>query len=433
MDNADQDRRDVHPLAEPLAAPKDGEASNAHLTIDDYRIMVTWMEIKSNFNAIHGTGDKLPVGGKPKVRKQDAFQALADHLSRKTTNASIRGLSGRNTQQRWRTYMRRFKKTLKARNSETGLGLTKRELAKQVSIPEKLEIMCPHFSRMLALFGEKPNVTPSATVELGVPPPSSPGSYATDSSDESCDSAECHLNEQLTYVPAAQSQQLPPATQRQDVPTQSATPVIFLEVVPPAVDASSQSSTPSSAVASTAASASYQGPRPASAADPASSIASTSAEDAVVQLPPRQSSASHLAPAEGATSTPRKPKPKIFTAHQQAKRRKPNSADKSESSTRGNSTKNERPNANATRLSLSAAYARNSEAKVDFLKQKLDEERRQWNAKQEAEKLQREMEAQHRDREFGERKSLRKHEMVLELLRQNKSMDEIELFLQKFG
>ncbi|KAG3176531.1 hypothetical protein PC128_g17244 [Phytophthora cactorum] len=50
--------------------------------------------------------------------------------------------------------MRRFRATLKASESETGLGLTMRELERRMSEPEKLEQMCPEFERVKALFGQ---------------------------------------------------------------------------------------------------------------------------------------------------------------------------------------------------------------------------------------------------------------------------------------
>lgn len=89
--------------------------------------------------------------------------------------------------------------------------------------------------------------------------------------------------------------------------------------------------------------------------------------------------------------------------------------------------------ANDTRISLSTAYARNTEAKADNLNKKLAEDRRQWNAKQEAESHQRAVETEQRKQEYEERRSVRKHELVLELLRQNKTEKEIEAFLRLFG
>ncbi|ETM30820.1 hypothetical protein L914_21507 [Phytophthora nicotianae] len=56
------------------------------------------------------------------------------------------------------------------------------------------------------------------------------------------------------------------------------------------------------------------------------------------------------------------------------------------SKTEGRKQNKSSTTAQDTRMSLSTAYARNAEAKVDYLNKKLVEERRQWNAKQDAEK-----------------------------------------------
>ncbi|OWZ23969.1 hypothetical protein PHMEG_0001103 [Phytophthora megakarya] len=146
----------------------DSEFKNVHLSRDDYNIIVTWMEVKANFAAIHGTGSRLAIGGKPKIKTIDVFTALATHLIRQTENEALRGagLTGRNMQQRWSTYKSRFKRTNKKHHTETGLGISRRDLARGMSIPQKLEQMCPLYSRMQVLFGEKANITPSDTVEL---------------------------------------------------------------------------------------------------------------------------------------------------------------------------------------------------------------------------------------------------------------------------
>jgi hypothetical protein len=78
-----------------------------------------------------------------------------------------------------------------------------------MSVREKLERMCPHFSRMKVLFSEKANITPVVTVELGVP--TSPA--ASSSSDDSLDTEEEKRssigdiwNGELTYVTAVKFQ-----------------------------------------------------------------------------------------------------------------------------------------------------------------------------------------------------------------------------------
>ncbi|POM58599.1 Hypothetical protein PHPALM_36728 [Phytophthora palmivora] len=64
-----------------------------HLTFDDYRIIVCWMEDPTKFESIHGTGEKTSVGGQAKIKKKDAFQILARHLVNKTTNPALRKIN----------------------------------------------------------------------------------------------------------------------------------------------------------------------------------------------------------------------------------------------------------------------------------------------------------------------------------------------------
>lgn len=52
---------------------------------------------------------------------------------------------------------------------DTDLGLTKREMAKGLTIEGKLERKYPQFKRMKAIFGEKSNIKPAGTIELNVP------------------------------------------------------------------------------------------------------------------------------------------------------------------------------------------------------------------------------------------------------------------------
>eukprot|EP00644_Phytophthora_capsici_P016056 jgi/Phyca11/69578/gw1.28.472.1 len=140
--------------------------SLVHLSKDDYRIVVTWMEVPANFQAINGKTGKAGNDETPKVKKKDVFKALAKHLLKHTSNPSLQVLSGRNMQQRLRTYMQRYYKTLQA--SKKGLELSKGDMRKGIlSVQEKLEVMCPQFSRLKVLFGEQPVVKPSATTELG--------------------------------------------------------------------------------------------------------------------------------------------------------------------------------------------------------------------------------------------------------------------------
>jgi hypothetical protein len=341
----------------------EGKATKkAHLSRDDYRIIVSWMELSDNYKAIHGTGEKTKVG--EKVKKSDGFVALVKHLKKNTSTVALQTWTARNMEQRWRTYMRRFKKTLKRSQSTTGVGLTKQELARGMSFQEKLERKCPEFTRMKDLFAEKANITPSSTLELGVPLLVDSGnlhgrseasqefdlSFAVDASPYG------DICSDSSFVPAAQTQILPDAT-----PTQQ-------------TSVSSQNPTPSGSTTMLAPQATQ---------------------------PERSFSRYHSTPK---AKTGKRSCPASKRAEQQSSPKYAKTSD-------GKPNRSPRPaNAHETRMSLSAAYAKNAEAKVDYLKQKLEKEYRQWNEKQEAAELQREAEAQQRAQEQEERRSQRKQE-----------------------
>ncbi|GMF22391.1 unnamed protein product [Phytophthora fragariaefolia] len=77
-------------------------ASKAHLTVADHRVIVTWVENKNNFDAIHGLSDKPAVGGKPKITKDEGFKRLAVYVTQRTKNTKLRrDLAGDKMWQRW--------------------------------------------------------------------------------------------------------------------------------------------------------------------------------------------------------------------------------------------------------------------------------------------------------------------------------------------
>ncbi|ETI44681.1 hypothetical protein F442_10536 [Phytophthora nicotianae P10297] len=74
-------------------------------------------------------------------------------------------------------------------------------------------------------------------------------------------------------------------------------------------------------------------------------------------------------------------------------------------------------------MSLSQAFARNAEAKIEFLEAKLEEEKRQWNENQAI------LEHQKLD-DLQERRTVRKQELLIELVRQQKTPEEITMFIK---
>ncbi|ETI44680.1 hypothetical protein F441_10576 [Phytophthora nicotianae CJ01A1] len=74
------------------------DAKNPHLTEDDIKILVAWMEIPDNFQSVYRTSGKPNVGGKAKITKNLAYAQMAAHLHAKTQKHA--SLKARNMQQR---------------------------------------------------------------------------------------------------------------------------------------------------------------------------------------------------------------------------------------------------------------------------------------------------------------------------------------------
>ncbi|KAG6574447.1 reverse transcriptase [Phytophthora cinnamomi] len=140
------------------------EAKNTHLTEAGIKVLLSWIEKPANFESIYGTSGKTTVGGKAKITKSAAYTQMAAHLRSKTKK--YESLKPRNMQQRWENVVKKFREVLKLQGG-TGMGLTAAEIRQGVSLPTKLEKMCPCFYRLEALFGERPNMNAHATVELG--------------------------------------------------------------------------------------------------------------------------------------------------------------------------------------------------------------------------------------------------------------------------
>ncbi|ETI55198.1 hypothetical protein F443_02107 [Phytophthora nicotianae P1569] len=82
------------------------DGSNVHLTLADYRVLVDWLEVKQNFEALQIVSGKTTVGGPPKITKRAAFAAMAAYLFAEAANKRVtKKLKPEQMQGRWRTYM----------------------------------------------------------------------------------------------------------------------------------------------------------------------------------------------------------------------------------------------------------------------------------------------------------------------------------------
>uniref|UniRef100_K3WL60 Uncharacterized protein n=1 Tax=Globisporangium ultimum (strain ATCC 200006 / CBS 805.95 / DAOM BR144) TaxID=431595 RepID=K3WL60_GLOUD len=133
----------------------DGVGMKIHMSTDDYHIIVSWMEIPANFNAIYRkkSASELAYDEK-KVTKLSAYGEMARHLHRHTRTKNFPLLTAHNMAQRWATYTKKFKATLHKSMVADGVSLSRRELKSGMSVQEKLEQLCPHFSRLKQLFAD---------------------------------------------------------------------------------------------------------------------------------------------------------------------------------------------------------------------------------------------------------------------------------------
>ncbi|KAK1931260.1 hypothetical protein P3T76_013449 [Phytophthora citrophthora] len=390
--------------------------SLVHLSKDDFRIIVTWMEVPANFQAITGILPKQ-MGLQPRIKKKDVFKALATHLLKHTSNPSLQVLTGRNMQQRWRTYMQRYYKTLKA--SKKGVELSRADKRKGIlSVQVKLDVMCPQFARMKVLFGDQPIVKPSATTELSAssfPNQDQKDEYFGNDSDSDVDcsdvgetSAECGENAQAASAVAGTQSQLAPASSAsadrltmKELLAQDPTKEPIASARQEEMVSAQEQRSPSQQQSSGAKRA------PLSLNGPSENSKHHKYE---TKQKKQRHEAQHLLPATQST----KYDYRYLVEKLEEEKRQWNE-----------------------KLEVEKALW---EADFDFRQRELDEQRaereeekRRWDEEQKAKKLQHEAEAEYRRLELEDQRAKRKHELLLELLRQNKSEKDINTFMGKFG
>ncbi|CAM6104726.1 unnamed protein product [Calypogeia fissa] len=75
-------------------------------------------------------------------------------------------INGPNLSKHFNRYVAKYKEA-RLIKCGSGQGLNEDELALGMTLEEKLNKICPHFDRMHALYGQRPNVRPPADVEYG--------------------------------------------------------------------------------------------------------------------------------------------------------------------------------------------------------------------------------------------------------------------------
>lgn len=130
----------------------------------DYGMIVDWLEVPDNFLLLHG-GSQWHMNGKFQS-KNIVYCSMLVVLHATRFPAAIS--TGDNLGKRVARYIKHYWDALQVK-SDSCKGLTKVEVASDLSIKDKLERLCPHFAHMHILFSKQPNITPPALGSSGLP------------------------------------------------------------------------------------------------------------------------------------------------------------------------------------------------------------------------------------------------------------------------
>ncbi|EEY55805.1 uncharacterized protein PITG_09788 [Phytophthora infestans T30-4] len=458
-----------------------GPSAKVHLSKEDYGLLVTWMEIPENFAAAHGTSKKTTVSRGSQKTKTQAFNELAVYLNTHTKTSNLPTLTGANVQQRWRTYKtKKFQPTLKKSRTETGLGMSKKEMRQGFSIQGKLDKLCPHFARMEKLFATRDNVRAPATLQLGSLQQHATGRNVSGSKhgEEDKENRFKEINSVDSGDDSLNSSGSDPNDQNDDPDG----PAAGGAVADLQDDDSADEQEPSDYEheASNLNARAIEPDNLFEPTPPEGALWTTEEEDELLSVPfmlallgnaaldhsPRQPQQRTDAPAIGQsgphlvasistepTALPEASRTTVSTTHPSFQRgrsrskllkrksqapdtnsgkTKPQKKKKRSSSGSSDSIDKEKPKrmtAHESRASLSFAYAKNGEDKINYMKKKLELDEKMWKEQRNANKAQQERDQQLRTQELKERRAARRHDMFMSLVAAQKTPDEIKTLM----
>ncbi|CAM6082672.1 unnamed protein product [Calypogeia fissa] len=141
--------------------PLNGE--KYRLKDSDYEKIVSYLEIPDNFAALVGGGRRTRVGAK----YQSKAVVIRQMLVAIQHNGFPDFINATNFSKRFQRYVARYKEAQVWRTT-TGNGLSEEEIQQGVTMDDKLNRMCPHFHKMHAIYGARPNVQPALEGDVGV-------------------------------------------------------------------------------------------------------------------------------------------------------------------------------------------------------------------------------------------------------------------------
>ncbi|KAI9984579.1 hypothetical protein PInf_005939 [Phytophthora infestans] len=440
-----------------------GPSAKVHLSKEDCGLLVTWMEIPENFAAAHGTSKKTTVSRGSQKTKTQAFNELAVYLNTHTKTSNLPTLTGANVQQRWRTCKtKKFQPTLKKSRTETGLKMSKKEMRQGFSIQGKLDKLCPHFARMEKLFATKANVRAPATLQLGSLQQHATGRNVSGSKHGEKDK-ENHFKE-VNSVDSGDDSLNSCGSDPNDQNDDPDGPAAGGAVADLQDDDSADEQEPSD-YEHEASSTNARAIEPDNLFEPTppeGALWTTGEEDELLSVPfmlallgnaalnhsPRQPQQRTDAPAIGQsgphlvasistepTALPEASRTTIALEAIKEKVTSPryqlwqNETTEEEETFKFRQEKPKRMTAHESRASLSFAYAKNGEDKINYMKKKLELDEKMWKEQRNANKAQQERDQQLRTQELKERRAARRHDMFMSLVAAQKTPDEIKTLM----
>lgn len=127
--------------------------------------IIEWLENPQNFCIMTGGKDNKP--GEAKT-KSTGYQILADYINNKRVAPSF--WTRQMAESRYRSLIANYKETKKDLTDHTGekFCISASDISKGVTLEKKIDLKCPGFRKLDALYGGRENVSPSFRMETGI-------------------------------------------------------------------------------------------------------------------------------------------------------------------------------------------------------------------------------------------------------------------------
>ncbi|CAM6114749.1 unnamed protein product [Calypogeia fissa] len=133
------------------------------LKLHDYEKILDFLEIPGNFELLTGGGRRTRIGSRFQS-KGTVFKQMVVVLQ---AHGFPKEINGPNLGKRFNRYVKKYKEARELQN-QSGGGLNEAEVDAGITLEDKLNQICPHFERMHALYGGRANVAPPVISNHGV-------------------------------------------------------------------------------------------------------------------------------------------------------------------------------------------------------------------------------------------------------------------------